>query len=235
MPYATSSTPLNSSKKISTFVHLYSIILHSTSPLHAFPCTLCICIKFFLLSFLSCNAFLAITFTLINMCTVHSLVTIQCYKKSLALENYTSTIWHTHTHAAVATNWCESERTINESCDFNKTQHFLFSSDKSTSTGVYSFHLCLVLFSHSNPFSICSLARSLTHSLTFYPIYRRFLCDPFLSFSHIARNEMCWMWNTPGNTCLLWTKLKSKTKDRGKRIEQWHDWIKTPRREIETM
>lgn len=71
-------------------------------------------------------------------------------------------------------------------CDSNSA--FLSSSDKSTSTGVYLFLL---------PYFFC--VEFFSAILRFAPASRR--------------NGICWMW-TPGNTCLLWIKLKLKTKNR---------------------
>lgn len=72
----------------------------------------------------------------------------------------------------------------------------VFSSlDKSTSTGVYLFLLPYIFF----------------FAQFFYSLISFFVVLFFFAF---RRNGICWMW-TPGNTCLLWIKLKLKTKKLG--------------------
>lgn len=118
------------------------------------------------------------------------LVSIQFHKKSLALKNYTSTIWHTHVHTtwniyihilATATNWerkwanacgTESERARErgwkkkyESCDFSSAFSLVCSKKYFNWCLLISF--VLVRFSSLIQFHFPFLTHSLAHSFTF--------------------------------------------------------------------
>lgn len=143
------STSINSSKFSSTFTLSYSTILHFTLTLHAFVCTV------YNFSFLfSCHAVYDFFSYYVHIHQhVHDAFSSPFnVTRSHLHSKITPAPFDTYTYmlasrAAVATNWWESEREREcvkkrQTNHMISTQRFLSSSDKSTSTGVYSFHLC---------------------------------------------------------------------------------------------